>query len=101
MYYIYVLYSETYDRFYIGSSNNPWKRLETHNSIKFTTYTSKYRPWTLRAVFEAGFTRGEAEKFEKFIKKQKSRKLLEKLTDKNFILEGYLAQLVRVPHLRD
>jgi putative endonuclease len=38
---------------------------------------------------------------EKYIKRQKSRNLLEKLIDPEFIPTGTLAQLVRVPHLRD
>ena len=37
----------------------------------------------------------------KFIKAQKSRRLLEKLIDKEFVPSGKLAQLVRVPHVRD
>jgi hypothetical protein len=38
---------------------------------------------------------------ERFIKKQKSKVLIEKLCNPEFILEGKLAQLHRVPHLRD
>ncbi len=40
-------------------------------------------------------------KIERFIKKQKSRILLEKLIDPNFEPSGFLAQLIRVPHVRD
>jgi len=103
MYYLYIIYSETFDRFYIGSSQDPWKCLETHNTSKFNTYTSKYkyRPWVLKAIFEAGNTRGEAEKIERFVKKQKSKSLLLKLIDKRFVPNGKLAQLVRVPHVRN
>ena len=36
-----------------------------------------------------------------FIKKQKSRRLIEQLVDTDFIPTGRLAQLVRVPQLRD
>jgi putative endonuclease len=39
-------------------------------------------------------------KIEKFIKKQKSRRLIEKLIA-GCELEGVLAQLVRVPQVRD
>lgn len=38
--------------------------------------------------------------FERFIKKQKSRKLSRQLVDPGFVVMGFLAQLVRVPHLR-
>ena len=101
MFYIYIIYSKKFDKYYIGSSENPWNRLTKHNSSPFNTFTSKYRPWTLKAVFEAGDTRGEAVKMEKFIKRQKSRKLLLQLIDSTFQPNGKLAQLVRVPHVRN
>ena len=94
MYFIYIIYSNKYDKFYVGSSSNPWNRVTEHNTSSFNTFTSKYRPWALKAVFEVGNTRGEAEKIEKFIKKQKSRNLLLKLIDPEFKPRVYLAQLV-------
>ncbi len=69
MFYVYIIHSEKFDRFYVGSTQDPLRRLEKHNSSPFNTFTSKYRPWVLKAVFEAGTTRGEAEQIEKFIKK--------------------------------
>jgi putative endonuclease len=100
-FYIYILYSENANKFYIGYSHNPWKRLNEHNTVEHLTYTSKFRPWQLKAVFIAGENEGEAIKIERFIKKQKSRLLLEKLVDPNYKPEAKLAQLVRVPHVRD
>jgi len=101
MFYIYIIYTEKYDKFYVGSSQNPWYRLTEHNSSTFNTYTFKYRPWQLVAVFEAGKTRGEVEKIERFIKKQKSRNLILKLINPDFKPNGALEKLVRVPHVRD
>jgi len=92
MYYVYILYSSKIDKYYIGSFQNPWERLEKHNTSPFNTFSSKYRPWVLKAVFKAGETRGEAEKIEKFIKRQKSRNLLIKITQPNFHPQGKLAQ---------
>ncbi len=100
-YYVYILYSESADKYYIGSTDNWENRLTSHNETDRVTYTSKHRPWRLVAVFSAGDSRAEAMYFEKFIKKQKSRKLIERLIDTSFVPEGKLAQLVRVPHLRD
>ncbi len=71
MFYIYIIYSEKHHKYYIGSSQNPWKRIDKHNTSNFNTFTAKYRPWDLVAVFQAGATRGDAEQIEKFIKKQK------------------------------
>ena len=87
--------------YYSGSSIDPWKRLEEHNTSKFNTFTSKYRPWSLKAVFEAGQSRAEAEEIEKFVKRQKSRMLLIKMIDLTFIPSGKLARLVRVPPVRN
>jgi len=101
MYYLYFIYSATFGKYYIGSSADPWKRLVGHNTSDRNTFTSKYRPWVLVAVFEAGKKRSDAEKMERFIKKQKSKKLIEKLIESSFQPQGVLAQLVRVPHVRD
>ena len=101
MFYVYIIYSKAFDKYYIGSSSNPWKRIKKHNTSKFNTYTSKYRPWEIVAIFQTGKTRGEAETAEKFIKKQKSRSLILKLINPEFKPTGKLAQLVRVPHVRD
>lgn len=99
MYYIYLLYSTDFDKYYIGYTSDIYKRLNDHNTQEyFNTFTSKYRPWKLAAAFEAGKSEAEAIRIERFIKKQKSRKLLVQLSDPEFIPTGKLAQLVRVPH---
>ena len=101
MFYIYIIYSKKSDLYYIGSSGNPFYRLDQHNTTALNTFTSKHRPWILVSVFEAGTTRSEAEVIERFIKKQKSKSLILKLIDLNFIPSGKLTNLVRVPHVRD
>jgi len=100
MYYLYILYSLSADKYYIGHSENPAQRFFEHNNSVRNTYTSKFRPWKMVALFECGATRAEALTIERLIKKQKSRTLIEKLVN-NGNLNGELAQLVRVPHLRD
>ena len=72
-----------------------------HNSSQDATYTSKYRPWFLKAVFYVSEIENDAVKIERFLKRQKSRKLLEDLINPHFQPVGRLAQLVRVPHVRD
>ncbi|MBX9784437.1 MAG: GIY-YIG nuclease family protein [Chitinophagaceae bacterium] len=102
MYYLYILFAERYNLYYVGYTSNYQQRLIQHNTQDFfNTYTSKYRPWKMMAVFECGEIENDAIRLERFIKKQKSRKLIEKLIDPDFIPEGSLVQLVRVPHLRD
>jgi putative endonuclease len=101
MFFIYIIYSEKADKFYIGYSNNPWKRLDEHNTSEHITFTSKYRPWLLKAIFEVGENEIEAIKLERYLKMQHSRKLIERLTNPDYKTFGQLAQLVRVPHVRD
>ena len=101
MFYVYILYSEESDRYYVGHSSDPWKRLNQHLENGGETYTGKHSNWKLVAVFAVSELRSDAINMERFIKSQKSRKFIEKLLDETFIPEGKIAQLIRVPHLRD
>jgi putative endonuclease len=58
MYFVYILYSEAFDKFYIGQTNNISIRLERHNAKK-EKYTAPYVPWVIRCVIEKQ-TRSEA-----------------------------------------
>ncbi|MFM6977062.1 MAG: GIY-YIG nuclease family protein [Sphingobacteriaceae bacterium] len=100
MLYIYILYSAGSDIYYVGYTRDYIKRLDEHNHSIHPTFTSKHRPWLLKAVYQCGDNESTAIMIERFIKRQKSRKLIEKLiADEDLV--GILAQLVRVPHLRD
>ncbi len=96
MFYIYILYSKTADKYYVGHSDDPDRRLIEHNTKPFNTYTSKHRPWELVAKFKAGETRSEAVQCERYIKKQKSRMLIEEIV-KNQNNPEKLAQLIWLP----
>ena len=88
------------DKYYVGYSKDPWLRLIQHNANSKEKYTGRAKDWALAAVFNV---KDEliAVRLERFIKKQKSRALIVKLCQEEFVPEGELAQLVRVPHLRD
>jgi len=100
-YYIYVLFSVNIDRYYIGYSSNPWNRLNQHLTNSAEKFTGKTNDWVIKAIFNVSSRESEAISLERFIKKQKSRVLIEKLCDPTFVPQGKLAQLVRVPHVRD
>ena len=85
----------------MGYSDDPQRRLIEHNTKPFNTYTRKFRPWLLKASFECSELKKEALLIERFIKKQKSKKLLEQLCDQSFVPTGVLGRLVRVPDVRD
>ncbi len=82
MFYIYFIYSASSDIYYVGHSDNYSCRLEQHNNSDRDTFSKKHRPWELKAAFEVGNDRGTAIKIERFIKKQKSRKLIEPISDR-------------------
>ena len=78
-YYIYILYSEKIDKYYIGSSVDPNKRLEYHNFGR-EGWTKIGTPWKM--VFKKRFIdKKTAMEKEQFIKKQKSKKFIKKLID--------------------
>jgi putative endonuclease len=99
-FYIYILYSTSSNIYYVGYTHDFEQRFIQHNTSDQNTFTSKHRPWQLKAVYYAGTIEAEAMKIEKFIKKQKSRKLIEKLIAGHELF-GILAQLIKVPLVRD
>ena len=78
MYWTYILYNTLYDKFYIGSTGELDVRFARHNAggSNATRYGAGF--WEL-AYFEKFETKSEAYQRELYIKKQKSRKYLEKL----------------------
>lgn len=77
--FVYILKSESTDKFYVGMSCNPNLRLTHHNSTE-KGFTSRYRPWKL--VWSKAFpARKDAHKIEYSIKKWKSSKQIQKLID--------------------
>ena len=79
MFYVYILYSESFDSFYIGQTNNLDSRLERHNK-GYVKSTKSKRPWKL--VYSESFeTRSESMKRESYLKKMKSKKFIEELVD--------------------
>ena len=83
MFYVYILYSEEYDKFYVGHTDDPLNRFLEHNELSEDSYTKKYRPWVLVACSQAIQQRSIAIKIEKYIKNQKSKKFIRKLISEN------------------
>ena len=77
MYFVYILYAEKFDRYYIGQTDNLELRLSRHNSGRVKS-TKHYIPWKLKYYEEFEF-RGEALKRERFLKKQKSKEFYRRL----------------------
>ena len=86
MYYVYILYSVAFDRYYVGQCEDVVLRLKRHNG-RAVPSTKAYAPWNLVYIYSETFSsRTEAVYRETEIKKKKSRKYIEYLiggTDRN------------------
>ncbi len=83
MYFCYILYSKSLDKFYVGSCSDLENRIRKHN-LGHATFTSTGIPWELKwsRSFE---TNSLALQFEKSVKKKKSRIYIEKLIKETWI----------------
>ena len=78
--YVYILYSEKTNHYYIGSSTNTEERLRRHNAGA-TPSTKQGRPWKI-VYTEIYTTKTEAVQREIYLKKMKSRVYIEALLTK-------------------
>ena len=103
-FYVYILYSASSDKYYVGQTHDVEARLDDHNqgnrSNQSAKYTFKHRPWELKAKICLGEDRSIAIRTERYIKRQKSRKFIQQLIDSKDESDK-LAQLLRVPVYRD
>jgi len=73
-FYTYILFSEKFDKFYVGHTNDLDRRITEHNS-GLSKSTKAGIPWKL--VHSKSFTsKSEAYAFERKIKSMKSRKFI-------------------------
>ena len=80
MYYVYILYSRTKDRYYVGYTHNIEIRLSKHNAGA-TPSARGGRPWEL-VYSEEYIDKSSALFREREIKSKKSRKYIEHLVAK-------------------
>ncbi len=90
MFWVYILYSEKFDKYYVGQSNDVDRRLLEHNEAEKNSYTSKFRPWHLIFAIEVSEDRGKAMLLEKFIKAQKSKAFILRLISERKLQENLL-----------
>ena len=81
LFYLYIIYSEKRNKYYIGYTANLEARIEKHN-LGATSSTRSGIPWIL--VYSEEFdNKSDAIKREIAVKKKKSRKYIESLISKN------------------
>ena len=75
---VYILFSESHQKTYIGFTSNLIERFKSHNVLGVKGYTIKYRPW--KVVYVEFFTsKSEALKREKFLKAGNGREFVKKI----------------------
>ena len=81
MYTVYVLYSESFGKIYIGYTNNLETRLRSHNELSTKGWTIKFRPWKVihTELFE---NKIKAMRREKELKSARGRDWVWSLIDK-------------------
>jgi len=79
MHYLYIIYSEKLNKYYTGESPDLEQRLKQHNSHYFSNnFTKTAEDWRFKLKFPTS-SRQEAILLERFIKKMKSKKIIEKI----------------------
>jgi putative endonuclease len=97
VFYVYIILSEFSGFYYIGHSDDPERRLFEHNNIDKDTYTSKHRPWKIVFEYPVSETRSDAIIIERYLKKRKSKLLLENLILKqkdNVFLDRFFSKIL-------
>ena len=80
--YLYILQSDKNGRYYVGSCVDPDRRLAQHNA-NANRATKNRGPWR-RVALVPFLTPAEAKKAEAFLKRQKSRRILEMVVSQTF-----------------
>ena len=74
MFYVYIIYSDLTEKFYVGQTNDLQNRFERHNQ-GFVNSTRKGCPWKLIRFFECA-SRSESMLLESKIKKRGIKRFL-------------------------
>lgn len=73
---VYIIYSKSIDRFYIGSCLNFYERLEQHNNKHYAVaFTRQASDWELYYIIDH-LNHSQALQIERHIKKMKNRNYL-------------------------
>lgn len=74
MFFVYIIYSIEFDKYYIGQTQNFQERILRHNS-GYEKATSPYLPWVAKCILKKE-TRSEAILLEKKLKNLNRQRLL-------------------------
>ena len=93
MHYVYILYSEDFDKFYIGESENVAVRLEQHQKRFFSGASTAYTDdWQVVKQISVA-NRTEARTIERYIKSMKSKIFVRKLIDDELFYQQFCSTI--------
>jgi putative endonuclease len=75
MYTVYVLFSPSHQKIYVGYTSNFEQRMVSHNELGKKGYTYRFRPWKVLFI-EEWSTKKEAMQREKSLKQGKGREYI-------------------------
>jgi putative endonuclease len=81
MFKVYVLYSEKYNKIYVGMTSNLEERFKSHNELGKKGWTLKFRPWEILYTEEFA-DKSAALKREKQLKSGQGRNFIRSLVAK-------------------
>jgi putative endonuclease len=92
MHYLYILYSKSLDKYYIGETNDVQNRLVKHNINYYKKgYTKAAKDWEV-VLEKQCLNKDETLFLEKFIKRMKSKVFIRKIIDNPMILDDILSK---------
>ncbi len=80
---IYILYSEKFDKTYVGFTTSLIERFKSHNELATKGFTIKFRPWKV-VYLEFYNSKTEALNREKWLKTGNGRIFIKNLKSNNF-----------------
>jgi putative endonuclease len=90
--FLYIVYSITSTKYYVGETHNIQERIQKHNEHEYANSFSKIaNDWELVLTFECN-DRNSALYLERFIKKMKSKIFIEKIIQNPEILSDILSK---------
>ncbi len=81
---VYILYSEKFDKTYVGFTSSLIERFKSHNELAKTGYTIRYRPWKV-VYIEVFDSKTIALQREKWLKSGHGRNFIAELKKAGFI----------------
>ena len=89
MHFVYIIYTRSFDKYYVGESIDPVERALQHNKGLYKgASTSFAKDWELKLTLSVA-TKEDASKIDRFIKSLKSKKFIIKLISDDAFLQGF------------